>query len=124
MEPGLKLTSSPGSPLNQSSPDRVNRQSENGDSPRRRLFSPEAARNARESSVHEKAARFDQLAFTGKPIERRANDAALKRALIGREEAEEQARRYKEEAMRVKKEFQEAKEREDKVSRRLESSIV
>lgn len=119
----MKPPGSPGSPLNLTSPDRVNKQrigiDMNG-SPRAKMFSPERA--ARESSVFEKAAKFDQLAVQGKPLERRANDAALRRAVLGREEAEEQARRYKEELKQARADAHESKERELKVSRKYETA--
>ena len=121
----MKPPGSPGSPLNLTSPDRVNKQrigiDMNG-SPRAKMFSPE--RSARESSVFEKAAKFDQLAVQGKPLERRANDAALRRAVLGREEAEEQARRYKEELKQARADAHESKERELKVSRKYETAQV
>lgn len=86
------------------------------------MFSPERA--ARESSVFEKAAKFDMLAAQGKPHERKVNDAAIKRAVLGREEAEEQARRYRDERNAVQEKYKEEKQNCTKVSRRLEAAIV
>jgi hypothetical protein len=88
-----------------------------------RLFDSEQ-RHSRESSVQEKAAKFDTLAFQGKALERRANDAALKRAMLGREEAETDMRRYRDEARQLRKDVQEGKDRERKVGERLESMMV
>lgn len=124
MDPNFKFPSSAGAPLNQVSPDRVNQQRYDLDSSARvRLFDSEQGRS-RESSVHEKAVKFDTLAFQGKALERRTNDAALKRAMLGREEAESEMRRYRDEARALRKEVQEGKERERKVGVRLENVMV
>jgi len=124
MDPTYKFPASPGAPLNQVSPDRVNQQRFDLDSSARvRLFDSEQ-RHSRESSVHEKAAKFDTLAFQGKALERRANDAALKRAMLGREEAETEMRRYREEARQLRRDVQDGKDRERKVGERLESMMV
>jgi hypothetical protein len=80
--------------------------------------------HSRDSSVHERAAKFDSLAFQGKTLERKANDAALKRAMLGREEAESEMRKYREEARSLRKLVEEGKERERKVGERLETVMV
>lgn len=124
MDPSYKFPASSGAPLNQVSPDRVNQQRYDVDtSARVRLFDQEQS-HPRDSSVHEKAARFDTLAFQGKALERRTNDAALKRAMLGREEAESEMRRYRDEARALRKEVQEGKDRERKVGVRLENVMV
>ncbi|OBT62252.1 hypothetical protein VE03_08063 [Pseudogymnoascus sp. 23342-1-I1] len=121
MDPNYKFPASSGAPLNQVSPDRVNQQRYDVDtSARVRLFEQEQS-HSRDSSVHEKAAKFDTLAFQGKALERRTNDAALKRAMLGREEAESEMRRYRDEARSLRKEVQEGKDRERKVGVRLEN---
>ncbi|KFY30089.1 hypothetical protein V494_08276 [Pseudogymnoascus sp. VKM F-4513 (FW-928)] len=121
MDPNYKFPASSGAPLNQVSPDRVNQQRYDVDSSARvRLFDEERS-HSRDSSVHEKAAKFDTLAFQGKALERRMNDAALKRAMLGREEAESEMRRYRDEARALRKEVQEGKDRERKVGVRLEN---
>ncbi|KAL5349391.1 hypothetical protein ACLOAV_005682 [Pseudogymnoascus australis] len=121
MDPNYKFPASSGAPLNQVSPDRVNQQRYDVDtSARVRLFDQEQS-HSRESSVHEKAAKFESLAFQGKALERRTNDAALKRAMLGREEAESEMRRYRDEARSLRKEVQEGKDRERKVGVRLEN---
>lgn len=124
MDPNYKFPASSGAPLNQVSPDRVNQQRYDIDtSARVRLFDQEQS-HSRDSSVHEKAAKFDTLAFQGKALERRTNDAALKRAMLGREEAESEMRRYRDEARLLRKEVQEGKDRERKVGVRLENVMV
>lgn len=59
-----------------------------------------------------------------KQLERKTADAALKRAMLGREEAESEVRRYREEAKMLRKAFEEGKERERKVGERLETVMV
>jgi len=74
--------------------------------------------------VHDKVAQFNTLAFQGKQLERKANDAALKRAMLGREEAESEMRRYREETRALRRHIEEGKERERKVGERLETVMV
>ncbi|KAK4248909.1 hypothetical protein C7999DRAFT_30598 [Corynascus novoguineensis] len=82
----------------------------------------------RDSSVHEKINQFNSLAMQSKTFDRKTNEAALKRAMLGREEAEEKMRRYRDEARALRKQVEEEKERarEEKervriVSERLEA---
>lgn len=126
MDPSYKFPVSPGTPLFQVSPERVNQQ-------RSSIFDDNAALNSvrestvshsRESSVHDKVAQFNSLAFQGKQLERKANDAALKRAMLGREEAESEMRRYREETRGLRRQIDEGKERERRVGERLESVMV
>ncbi|KAL2075518.1 hypothetical protein VTL71DRAFT_461 [Oculimacula yallundae] len=119
MDPTFKFPGSPGTPLFQVSPDRVNQQRASAifdDSP-----SGSPHRHSRESSVHEKVAAFNSLAFQGKTLERKANDAALKRAMLGREEAESEMRRYRDETRALRRQVDEGKERERRVGERLEN---
>lgn len=85
----------------------------------------------RDSSVHEKINQFNSLAMQSKALERKTTDAALKRAMIGREEAEAEARRHREEVKKlqrqveeVKKQLEESRNRERRVSERLEAVMV
>ena len=56
---------------------------------------------------------------------RRGNhEAALRRAVLGREEAENETRRAKEEIEVLNREIEEYKKREDKIVRRLERTMV
>lgn len=116
MDTNYTFPSSPGrpTPLFPVSPERVNRQSENA--------SPTS--HSRDSSVHEKISKFDSLAYQGKALERRTADAALKRAMMGREEAESEMRRYRDEARSLRKHAEEGKDRERKVGERLEDVMV
>lgn len=90
------------------------------------LFSPsrETGPSFRDSTVHEKISQFNTLAMHSKTLERKTADAALKRAMLGREEAEADMRRYRDEARALRKEVEELKGRERKVSDRLEAVMV
>ncbi|KAH6848135.1 hypothetical protein B0I37DRAFT_415813 [Chaetomium sp. MPI-CAGE-AT-0009] len=77
--------------------------------------------SGRDSSVHEKINQFNTLAMHSKTLERKTADAALKRAMLGREEAEAEARRYREEVKALRKEVEEGKKNERKVGERLEA---
>ncbi|KAK4645028.1 hypothetical protein QC761_310190 [Podospora bellae-mahoneyi] len=96
------------------------------------LFSPTQTRgrgltlgastdNARDSSVHEKINQFNSLAVQSKQLERKTADAALKRAMLGREEAESEMRRYRDECRMLRRAVEEGRERERKVGERLET---
>lgn len=74
--------------------------------------------------VQDKVAVFNSLAYQGKQLERKTNDAALKRAMLGREEAESEMRRYRDETRSLRRAVEEGKERERRVGERLESVMV
>lgn len=74
--------------------------------------------------MHEKVAAFNNLAFQGKQLERKANDAALKRAMLGREEAESEMRRYRDETRSLRRQVEEGGEKLRKVSERREEVMV
>lgn len=116
----------PGSPLNQISPERANQQKQWDlpTSPTATEKGSKSSKHSRDSSVNEKIAQFNSLAYQGKQLERKANDAALKRAMVGREEAESEMRRYRDEARILRRQVEEGKERERKVGERLESVMV
>lgn len=78
----------------------------------------------RDSSVHEKINQFNSLAMQSKQLERKTADAALKRAMLGREEAEAEMRRYRDEARMLRKMVEESKDRERRVAERLEAVMV
>jgi hypothetical protein len=115
---------SPGTPLHPISPERVNqqRQSLYEDSPTSSVH----GRHLRESSVHEKVAAFNSISmgFQGKSAERKVADAALNRAMLGREEAESQLRRYKDDVKLLRRQVEDGKEREKRVGERLETVMV
>ncbi|KAL4722653.1 hypothetical protein ACLX1H_010534 [Fusarium chlamydosporum] len=107
---------SSGGPLQAVTADRVNQQRE-----RESVFSH--LRSGSRDSVHDKISQFNNLSVTmqSKQLERKTADAALKRAMLGREEAETELRKFREENKALKKAVDEGKERERKVGERLES---
>lgn len=117
-------TSRPGSPTPVGTPlqpvahDRVNMQRDS------LLDSSVRGNDARDSSVHDKINQFNSLAMQSKQLERKTADAALKRAMLGREEAETEMRRYRDEARLLRKQVEEGKERERRVGERLETVMV
>ena len=89
------------------------------------LFSSVRGSDVRDScSVHDKIHQFNSLAMQSKQLERKTADAALKRAMLGREEAEAEMRRYRDEARLLRKQVDEGRERERKVGERLETVMV
>jgi hypothetical protein len=95
------------------------------------LGSPANKGHSRDSSVSDKINQFNTLASQSNHLERKSNDAALKRAVLGREEAEVEVRRYKDdihkykdEIRTLKKEIEEGRYRERKVGERLETVMV
>ncbi|ESZ96106.1 hypothetical protein SBOR_3495 [Sclerotinia borealis F-4128] len=110
----------PGTPLHQVSPERINQQKQ-WDLPQSPTGEKKASKHSRDSSVNDKIAQFNSLAYQSKQLERKTNDAALKRAMVGREEAESEMRRYRDEARILRRQMEEGKERERKVGERLES---
>ncbi|KAE9370122.1 hypothetical protein N431DRAFT_484428 [Stipitochalara longipes BDJ] len=131
MDPTFKFPGSPGTPLFQVSPERVNQQrpphisthSHHSSASFDSNASPTSQnRHTRESSiVQDKVAAFNSLAYQGKQLERKTNDAALKRAMLGREEAESEMRRYRDETRSLRRQVEEGKERERRVGERLEN---
>ncbi|RFN43481.1 chromosome segregation protein smc [Fusarium flagelliforme] len=107
---------SPGGPLQAVTADRVNQQRE-----RESVFTH--LRQGSRDSVHDKISQFNNLSVTmqSKQLERKTADAALKRAMLGREEAETELRKTRDENKTLKKAIDEGKERERKVGERLES---
>ena len=84
--------------------------------------------NQRDSmaSVHEKISQFNNLSVSmqSKQLERKTADAALKRAMLGREEAEMEVRRARDELKSLRKAVEDGKERERRVGERLETVMV
>ena len=123
MDTSYKFPGSPGTPLYSVPPERVNQQRPQYDS-ESPTASLKESRHARDSSVHEKVAAFNSLTFQSKQLERKTNDAALKRAMLGREEAESEMRRYRDDVRALRRQVEEGKERERKVGERLENVMV
>ncbi|KAH7156944.1 hypothetical protein EDB81DRAFT_929128 [Dactylonectria macrodidyma] len=109
------LPGSPGGPLQAVTAERVNQQRES-------IFS-HGRSESRDSSVHDKISQFNNLSVSlqSKQLERKTADAALKRAMLGREEAETEMRRYREEVKALQRAVEEGKDRERRVGERLET---
>ncbi|CAK7219475.1 hypothetical protein SBRCBS47491_003856 [Sporothrix bragantina] len=100
-------------PLQVVSPERVNQQQGN-----------HLGFDSSIASVTDKISQFNSLAMQSKQLERKTADAALKRAMLGREEAETEMRRYREEARQLRKQADEGRHREQRVGERLEAVMV
>ncbi|KAK4141989.1 uncharacterized protein C8A04DRAFT_13583 [Dichotomopilus funicola] len=84
---------------------------------------------ARDSSVHERVHQYNAMEQQKRALERKAADAAmqraaLQRAILGREEAEAEMRRYQDEANGLKGQLKESKERETEVTKRFKELKV
>ncbi|KAF5658894.1 chromosome segregation smc [Fusarium heterosporum] len=117
MEEPNSPSGSAGGPLQAATADRVNQQRE-----RDSVFS-HLRGGSRDNTVYDKISQFNNLSVTmqSKQLERKTADAALKRAMLGREEAETELRKYRDEVKTLKKAIDEGKERERKVGERLET---
>ncbi|OAA57573.1 hypothetical protein SPI_07232 [Niveomyces insectorum RCEF 264] len=110
-------------PLQTVSPERVNQQRE----PPASLFSAtgngssQPGLDGSTASVTDKISQFNTLAMQSKQLERKTADAALKRAMLGREEAETEMRRYRDEVRQLRKQLDEGRDRERRVGERLET---
>ncbi len=87
-------------------------------------FSIAESPSHRDSSVHEKIAQFNTIAMQSKALERKTADAALQRANLGREEAEAEARRCRDEIKALRKAVDDGKVREERVTKRLDEVMV
>ncbi|PSR78406.1 hypothetical protein BD289DRAFT_463311 [Coniella lustricola] len=86
------------------------------------LRSPSRPGHSRDSSVSDKINQFNTLAAVqNSKLDRKTADAALKRAILGREAAEEESRRFKEEVLALRRQLEEGKDRERRVGERLET---
>lgn len=121
MDSNFNFPSSSGTPLYSVSPERVNIQRSSA------IYdeSSHTPTHSRDSSVvHEKVQVFNSLITQGKQLERKTADAALKRAQLGREQAENEASQLRRELREHKHELGESQKRERKVAERLEAVIV
>lgn len=129
MDPVYRIPPSPGLPLFPVSPDRVNRQQLPLSPSRQSDLSflqddPFKSHHSRNSSdVQGKVAQFNNLSKEASQ-RRKDNEAALKRALVGREEAESETRRLKEENRLLRKETDDGSTRERRVGERVEAVMV
>ncbi|KAL8720453.1 MAG: hypothetical protein Q9225_002678 [Loekoesia sp. 1 TL-2023] len=122
MDTVFNIPASPGTPLFPVSPERANRQAlPHSPSLPSDLQDPFKFAHLRENSdVQNKVAQFNNL--SKEAVQRRKdNDAAMRRAVLGREEAENETRRLKDENRALRKELEEGKAREKRVAERIES---
>lgn len=125
MDPVFKIPASPGTPLFPVSPERANRQAlPQSPSLPCDLHDPFKSAHLRENSdVQNKVAQFNSL--SKEAVQRRKdNEAAMRRAVLGREEAESETRRLKDENRVLRKELEEGWAREKRVAERIESVMV
>ena len=125
MDPVFKFPASPGTPLFPVSPQRANRQHlPQSPSLPSNLVDPFTSHHVKASSdVQGKVAQFNNLSKEAAQ-RRKDNEAALQRAVLGREEAESETRRVKEECSVIRKENEEGRRRERRVGERLETLMV
>lgn len=120
--PTAHLPTTTSTPLHPLSPERVN-------VPKHSLSvfgSPQSSpsRNKDLSDVQGMVARFNALDIKDHAELRKKEQAALRRAQMGREEAEAEAKRWREECRGLKREGEEGRERERRVVRRLDVVMV
>ncbi len=125
MDPVFRRPASPGTPLFPVSPERSNRQAlPHSPSLPSTLHDPfKSARSQENSDVNSKVAQFNSLSKEAAQ-RRKDNEAAMRRAVLGREEAESEAKRARDESRTLRKELEEGKTREMKLAQRLESVMV
>lgn len=140
-DPIYRFPASPGTPLFPVSPERENRKypapsqlppspsmMPSSISPSRTILHHENSPSANPqytstSSVQGKVAQFNHL--TKEAAQRRKDsEAALNRAVMGREEAENESRRLRETNDALRREVEEGRGRERRVGERLESVMV
>lgn len=125
MDSTFRQPSSPGGALLPVSPERTNRQSimqSSSFSPTSRLTEKLHSPH-RNSDVQFKVAQFNNLNIEASH-RRKENEAALKRAILGREEAETESARLRTEHHVLQTKLEEARARERKVAERVESVMV
>ena len=128
MDAAFKPAASHGTPLFPVSPERANRQ-HIPLSPSRQsdlflqndTFKSHHSRNS--TDVQGKVAQFNSLSKEASQ-RRKDNEAALKRAVVGREEAESETKRLKEENRLLRKDIDDGSARERKVAERMEAVMV
>ncbi|KAL6720389.1 hypothetical protein ACLMJK_002311 [Lecanora helva] len=123
MDPMFKFPASPGTPLFPVSPERANRQqlpqSPSLPSIAHAHNDPFMTHSRGTSDVQGKVAQFNSLSKEAAQ-RRKDNEAALKRAVLGREEAESESRRLREKNQKLRLEVEEGRGRERRVSERME----
>lgn len=127
MDPAYTYVAAPGAPLHPVSPERANQQKRSRPEipPSPSLPNiPGFAQALMSADVRSKVAQFNSLDTKDVTERRRGHEAALRRAVLGREEAENETKRAKEEIEELNHELEEYKRREEKVARRLERAMV
>ncbi|KAF6238471.1 hypothetical protein HO173_003439 [Letharia columbiana] len=123
MDPVFRFPASPGTPLFPVSPERANRlqlpQSPSLPSISNIQNDPFIVHSRGNSDVQGKVAQFNNLSKEAAQ-RRKDSEAALKRAVLGREEAESETRRLREENRLLRQDVEEGRARERKVGERLE----
>lgn len=130
MDPIFRLPPSPGTPLFPISPNRQQLPLMHSPSVPTNLsdqvndpfFTNFSSRGS--FGVQDKVAQFNNLTKENESPRHKERDAALRRAMLGREEAESEIRRMREESRILKRELEEGKQREMKVGARLEAVMV
>ncbi len=127
MDPIFKFPASPGTPLFPVSPERANRQ-QLPHSPSLPQIShlqndPFMTHSRGNSDVQGKVAQFNNLSKEAAQ-RRKDNEAAIKRAVLGREEAENETRRLREENRVLRQDVEEGRARERRVGERMEGVMV
>ena len=127
MDPIFKFPASPGTPLFPVSPERANRQ-QLPQSPSLPSISniqndPFLLHSRGNSDVQGKVAQFNSLSKEAAQ-RRKDGEDALKRAVLGREEAESETRRLKEENRLLRRDVEEGRARERRVGERVEGVMV
>lgn len=127
MDPVFQFPASPGTPLFPVSPERANRQ-QLPQSPS--LPSISNIQNDHvtvlsrgSSDVQGKVAQFNNLSKEAAQ-RRKDSEAALRRAVLGREEAESETRRLREENRLLRQDVEEGRARERRVGERVEGVMV
>ena len=128
----MAVPHAPGMPLFPVSPERMNASKQHiPQSPSMPAFTTHHISSANSSPTHQKnsdvqgmVARFNALEIKDHQELRRRDEAALKRAQVGREQAEEDCRRMREDARALRKDVEEGRERERRVAKRVESVMV
>jgi len=119
MDPVYHIPQSPGAPLFPVSPERVNRQP----IPQSPSLPVAFLSPSRQSDVQGKVAQFNNLTKEA-ALKRKDNEAALRRAVLGREEAEGETRRLKEENRTLREKMEESERRDGRITQKIETFTV
>lgn len=127
MDSACRFIAAPGAPLHPISPERANQQKHLRPEISLSPSLPNIAGFSQvgiSSDVQGKVAQFNSLDIKDVTERRKEREAALRRAVLGREEAENETRKAREEIGALTRELEEYKQREKRVSKRLEQAMV